>query len=73
MTSKFRQDKVKRNYTVRTFLRRILGCGMVSLLSITCIATLIAFYLMIWYQVEQSIEMGFMMNLNILSQTMSML
>ena len=51
MTVKFRQDALKRNYTVRTFLRRILGCGLLTLLLIACIATLVAFYIMINYQV----------------------
>jgi len=73
MSSKFRQDALKRNYTVRTFLRRILGCGLVSLLLIACIATLLAFYVMIEYQVQQSIEIGYMKNLNIRTRTLTTL
>ena len=73
MSSKFRQDALKRNYTVRTFLRRILGCGLVFLLLITCIATLLAFYIMIDYQVVQSIEIGYMKNLNLRTRTLTSL
>ena len=73
MSSKFRQDALKRNYTVRTFLRRILGCGLVCLLMVTCIATLLAFYIMIDYQVVQSIEIGYMKNLNLRTRTLTSL
>ena len=47
MSSKFRADSVRRNYKERTFLRRKLTCGLVCLLVIACIATLVAFNLMI--------------------------
>ena len=67
MSNKFRHDGVKRNYSVRTFLRRFLGCGLVTLLIIACVATLFAFYIMIVYQVEQSVEIGYMKNLSIRS------
>lgn len=73
MSSKFRQDALKRNYTVRTFLRRILGTGLVTLLLIACIATLIAFYILIEYQVQQSIEIGYMKNLNLRTKTLTSL
>ena len=76
MSSKFRQDALKRNYTVRTFLRRILGCGLVCLLLIACIATLAAFYIIIDYQVYQkiqAIEIGHMKNLNLRTRTLTSL
>jgi uncharacterized membrane protein len=62
---------MRRNYTVRTFLRHILGFGLICLLLIACIATLIAFYIMIDYQVVQGIEIGYMKNLLIRSQTLA--
>ena len=73
MSSKFRQDSGRRQYTVRTFLRRILGCGLTCLLLIACVSTLVAFYIMIQYQVEQSIEIGYMKNLTLRSQTLAQL
>ena len=51
MSSKFRRDGVKRNFKVRTFLRRTISLILVSLLMIACVATLVAFYIMIDYQV----------------------
>ena len=71
MSSKFRQDSFKRNYTVRNFLRHFLGCGLVSLILIACISTLIAFYVMIDYQVTQAIELGYIKNIEIKSQTLA--
>ena len=73
MTVKFRHDALKRNYTVRTFLRRILGCGLLALLLIACIATLVAFYIMINYQVQQAIEIGYMKNFNLRTRTLATL
>lgn len=73
MSSKFRHDSVKRSYAVRTFLRRILSCCLVSLLLLTCLATLAAFFIMIRYQIEQSIEMGYMKNNIIRSNTLATL
>ena len=49
MSSKFRKESDKRNYTVRTFLRRFLSFGLICLLLIACVATLVAFYIMIQY------------------------
>lgn len=71
MSSKFRQDSVKRNYAVRNILRSMLRFGLIFLLMISCIATLIAFYIMIDYQVVQSITLGYMKNLSILSQNIA--
>ena len=71
MSSKFRRDGVKRNFKVRTFLRRTISLILVSLLMIACVATLVAFYIMIEYQVVQAIELGYIKNLSILSKTMA--
>ena len=73
MSSKFRHDSGRRKYIVRTFLRRFLGCGLTSFLLFSCITTLVAFYIMIQYQVEQSIEIGYMKNLTLRSQTLAQL
>ena len=73
MSSKFRQDAQKRNYTVRTWLRRWISCGLISLLLIAFGATLLAFYIMINYQVQQAIEIGYMKNLNLRTRTLATL
>ena len=71
MGSKFRKDNKRRNYTVRTFLSRCLGFGLVFLLLVFCGATALAFWLFIRYEVEQSIEIGFMKNLSIRTETLT--
>ena len=73
MSSKFRHDSTRRNYTVRTFLRRCLGLGMIFLLLLFCGSTLGAFYYLIWYEVKQSIEIGFMKNLTMRSETLAII
>ena len=73
MSSKFRRDGLTRQYTERTFIRRVLSIGLVSLLIITCVATLVAFYIMINYQVVQSIEIGYVKNYSIRSKTLAQL
>ena len=40
-----------RNYTVRTYIWRTLAVTLICLFFIACIATLVAFYIMIDYQV----------------------
>ena len=62
---------MKRNYAVRNLLRGMLRFGLILLLMISCIATLIAFYIMIEYQVVQSITLGHMKNLSIHSQNIA--
>jgi len=47
--------------------------GLICLLLITTIGTLVAFYILLQYQVEQAIEVGYMKNLNIRSTTMAAL
>ena len=49
----------------------MLRFGLIFLLFITCVATLIAFYIMIDYQVVQSITLGHMKNLQIYSSCIS--
>ena len=73
MSKKFRADSVRRKYSVRTFLRRILSCGLTSLLVLACVTCLLVFKLMIDYQVSQSIELGYMKNIYIRSTTMAQL
>ena len=69
MSSKFRKNATKYNYTVRSLLRRMLRYGLTCLLMVTCISTLVAFYIMIDYQVVQSITLGHMKNLQIYSKS----
>ena len=71
MSSKFRKDRVKRNYTVRMFLKRCLGFGLISLILIFAMSSLIAFYLFIDYEVQQSIEISYMKTMKIRSKTLA--
>ena len=73
MSKKFRDDSVRRKYSVRTFLRRILSCGLTSLLVVACLTSLYVFYILMDYQVGQSIELGYMKNVYIRSTTMAQL
>ena len=67
MSSKFRKDSHKRKYTVRTFLRRCLGFGLICLLLVFMLSSLLAFYLFIHYEVRQAVEISYMKNLQIRS------
>lgn len=73
MSSKFRQDSFRRNYTVRTFLKRCLAFGLISMIMVFCTSSLVAFYLFIEYEVEQSILISYMQNLKIRTKTLAMI
>ena len=70
-SSKFRHDSEKRNYKVRTFLRRCLTSGLIVLILLLSFSTLIAFFLLSQYEVRQSIQVTSMMNLTLRSKTLA--
>ena len=70
-SSKFRHDSEKRNYKVRTFLRRCLTFGLVLLILLLSFSTLVAFFLLSQYEVRQSIQVTSMMNLTLRSKTLA--
>ena len=70
MSSKFRKDSHKRKYTVRTFLRRCLGFGLICLLFVFMLSSILAFYLFIDYEISQAVEISYMKNLQIRSSSL---
>ena len=63
MSTWFRKDKIKRNYSERAYLYQCLGIGLLALLTVFSVSSLFAFYLFITYEVQQSIEVSYIQTL----------
>ena len=63
--------KRKQKYQLRTSLFHQLACGIIFTLIVVNIGVIIAFYAMVTHLVEQSIAMGFIKNIKILSVSLA--